>query len=633
MPKSLRLPLAALVLGVILLGMALYSRLGDGDSTPTPEPTQSINDFGTPPPIGNPVGDGSPIVGDVSVTPTPNPITVVSAPPAAAPSRSDRPTPTPAHLREALVGEIRKLNPLFASYNPVDRDITSLIFEGLTTINEYGEVVPLLAERWEVSRDGLTYIFALRRDVLWQDGIPFTSADVQYTINVMRDPDFPGDKALTQFWRTMEMTVIDEYTLRFRLVQPLASFPEHLRFGILPVHALRDYPVAQLDRHRFNLTPIGTGPYQVESLLSAPGQGRIAGVVLRVSPNYRLRPEGQNGFAIDRITFRTYQSVDQAIGAFARGEVDSIASLPAEALSLVMGLQYLNVNTAIYPSVGFLIYNWQRDELRYLQDQRMRLALARGLDRHGAVQRHMASIALPADSPLLPNSWAFDLKVSQYPPYDVELAKSMIASVSFENPEATATPETTATEAPTVEGTETPAESTDTPPVVIRRNLTILVLNEAPLVGLAQDIATQWSALGLTVSVDAVEQDVYLQRLYAHDFDTAIVEYSFAPFADPDSFPFWHIGQYPDGLNYGGMRDIQVSDVLLKARRETVGINRALLYHEFQRLFTQRASALALYYPLYVYITDVRLQDIQLGFISSPEDRFRTIRDWTWELN
>ncbi|MFW5748883.1 MAG: hypothetical protein ACOCYT_04640, partial [Chloroflexota bacterium] len=68
----------------------------------------------------------------------------------AQPAGDDVPTYT-----EGLVGEVRRLNPLFGPLNPVDADISSLIFEGLTTINSYGEVIPRLAEEWVVSFDGL----------------------------------------------------------------------------------------------------------------------------------------------------------------------------------------------------------------------------------------------------------------------------------------------------------------------------------------------------------------------------------------------------------------------------------------------------------------------------------------------
>src|SRR5262245_5606097 len=65
----------------------------------------------------------------------------------------------------------QQINPLLDVNYPMQR----LLFLGLTDYNEQGNLVPGLASRWDVSKDGLTYTFALRRDVKWHDGRPFTS--------------------------------------------------------------------------------------------------------------------------------------------------------------------------------------------------------------------------------------------------------------------------------------------------------------------------------------------------------------------------------------------------------------------------------------------------------------------------
>lgn len=608
MLKALRWPLLALFFSVVLLAVALFISYGEDDPA-GPDTTPEVNATAT-----------------VSIAATP---TVGVTPIATVSVAGNVLAPVPGQLTEAMVGNIQKLNPLFASFNPVDRDISSLIFEGLTTINDYGEIVPDLAERWEVSQDGLEYVFLLRRDVLWQDGLPFTSADVRFTIDTIRDPDFVSDPSLTDFWRTVEMTVIDEYTIRFRLVQPLASFPEQLRIGMLPKHALEGYPVADLYRHPFNLTPIGTGPYQREFLYADRGQFSIS---LRVAPTYRQRPEGQDGYAIDRIVFRTYSTLDEAIAALARGEVNSISSLPPERLSSLNSLSTLAVYTTIAPSLGVLIYNWQREQLRYLQNERVRLALAEATDRYGAVTRALGGQALPADSPLIPGSWAYDAGI-RLPAYNLSAAESTLSGVNLEEVVAASTAEATpVSETPTDEATPADETTDETPSTAVRREFTILVRDTPTLVALANDIAQQWNQLGFTVSAEPVDDVTYQQRLINGDFDTAIVEYSFAPYADPDSYAFWHVSQVEDGVNYGAMKDFRISEVLEDARREQLGLNRVALYREFQRLFADRVPALTLYYPLYVYATDRRLIGMQLGFITTPADRFRTIQNWNWEL-
>lgn len=525
---------------------------------------------------------------------------------------------TTPEIREAVIGEIRKLNPLFATNNPVDRDITSLIFEGLTSINEYGEVVPDLAETWIVSSDGLDYIFKLRQDVLWQDGIPFTAVDVAFTFRTVRSADFPGDAALRDFWRTVEIQVLDNYTVRFRLVQPLASFPEHLRLGIVPLHALEGAPIATLDRHPFNLSPIGTGAYQRESLYADNGQ--IRGISLRVSPNYRLRPEGQDGYAIDRITFLTYATPEDAIAAYQQGDVNTIGNLPPQYVDNLRTLGNITVQTSIAPAVGALIYNWNDDSLAYFRDQRLRLAFVQAIDRYGIIAAGIANRVIPTDSPILANSWAFNPE-AVYPPYNMDEARRLLELVSFEPPTVEATP------APEVEVT---AEATE--PVQIRRNFKIMVIDDPGIAGIAFEIATQWSSLGFTVELDMVDYPTLLTRLDEGQFDVALVEFNLSPQADPDQFSLWHESQVENGQNYGGMKINRISYLLAQARRDHNGLHRKQYYADFQRTFTASAPAIILYNPLFIYATDPRLQGIQLDFISTSSDRFRTIKDWMLTL-
>ncbi len=637
MLKGLRWPFLALVMASILMALALIDQ---PDETPQAAQTAPTS---TPAPT------------DPSPEPSPEPaLDTQPLPP--------NPTPVPPEsiLVEALVGQISKLNPLLATYNPVDRDITALIFEGLTTSNEYGEIVPDLGESWTISDDGLVYIVVLREDILWQDGIPFTAQDVAFTFDLLSNPLFPGAPELHEFWRTVEVEALDEFLVRFRLTQPLASFLDQLRIGIVPEHALRGAPVEALGQHRFNLAPIGTGPYQIETLTASNGQ--IDGIQLRAAPVYRQRPEGAEGFALDRIVFRTYPDFRSALDAYDRGEVNSLGRVPPARQEQAQQVPGLSLYTAIEPHVGVLIYNWQRDSVWFLRNPRVRLALAHAVDRAALVATHLGGRAILADSPLLPNSWAY--RPGEWPAYDMGLAQGVLETARsvLDSPpappedeaESEATDEPAEEAAPDGEGeppadgdgdappdaegeppaepaedaTAEPTEQAPEPEAPPALAITILTPDDPALEGLAQDVAASWSQLGFTTAVEAVDAATFQGRLEAGDFDAAVVELSFEPNADPDPYVFWHQGQAEDGQNFGGMDDRRVSEALETARREPYGINRIGHYERFQALFAERAPAIVLYYPLYIYAADERLEGVQIGFMSAPSDRFQTIQDW-----
>jgi peptide/nickel transport system substrate-binding protein len=590
--RGFRWQLVALLLSAVLFIASLALRSNEPASTVPPTATSAVAATAT--------------ADNIVIPPTAIPSDAQAAATAA-------PVSQYGQYREALVGKIQRLNPLFANLNPVDRDVTSLIFEGLIRTDSYGEAVPALAERWIISADGLEYIFFLRSDVLWQDGIPFTAADVIYTMSLLRDPHFPGDPDLGAFWRTIETEQLGDNLIRFRLAQPLGNFLDRLQIGILPEHALRGTTAAQLADHPFNLTPIGTGAYQLEALRTGDG-ATVNRIDLRVSPIYRQRPEGQqHAFALDRVSFLLYNTSADAVTALQTGTVDGYAARDRSErgpLFEVANNYDLSMHNAWESTLGVIIYNWQKD--KYFKEQRVRIALETGIDRTSTIERTMSNIASEASSPLMPMSWAY-LPDLAWPAYDPDLARRLLQTAN-ERLEAQQTDD--ATEEPAANGA--------------LFAFTILTPNNDPsLVRLTNEVAAQWSQLNMQVTVDAVPPDIYQQRLQAHDFDAALVEYSLGGSADPDVYAFWHEGQYPDGKNYGGVADTRISELLEKARRDPYGINRVQDYQDFQRSFVERAIALPLYYPLFTFTTSPDVQGIQLGFIASPADRFRTIGDWS----
>ncbi len=521
--------------------------------------------------------------------------------------------------REGLIGRVQRLNPLYAGLNPVDRDITSLIFEGLTRINERGEIEPGLAERWLISSSGLEYIVYLRQGIAWHDGIPFTSADVDYTMSILRDPGFTENEELGAFWRTIETEPLDTYIVRFRLTQPLGNFLDRLRIGILPEHALRGTTAAQLAAHPFNLSPIGTGAYQLENIRTEAGI--VRSVSLRAAPVFLTRAEGQSQpFQLERVQFQIYDSLESVMNAFARGVIDGFAARDRNERQILFesanrsGKQLIN---GFEPTIGTLIFNWSNDDTRYFRDQRIRVALDAALNRSTLVERTMLNKAVSAVQFMLPAFWAYS-PFSSRPTYDPNSALQLLQAARDRLGEnAVPSPQETPTETTTETGVSDAIFS-----------FTILVPNDASIQSLAQEIAAQWRQINLNVNVEAVDLNTYHERLANGSFEAALVEYSFMGSAEPDLYQFWHQGQYSNGLNYSRVDDRRISQILEAIRREPFEVNRRQSYFAFQAEFAERAIALPLYYPLFTYGLSHEMSNVQIGLLSTPSDRFITIGSW-----
>lgn len=586
MLRGIRWQFAALVLSIIIFSISITFRLIN-QPEPAPPPTQ------------------------LALTATPTTAAQTATSPAAT-SMPDaqvtqlevQPTADPVlTFREGLVGTVTRFNPLLAVANTAEADINALIFEGLTRINAFGEPTGALAQEWVVSRDGLEYVFVLRPDVLWQDGTPFTADDVIYTLSLLSDPAYP-DATIRAFWQTVEIQKLDANLVRFRLAQPLSSFPTRLTIGLLPEHAWRGTSAADLAAHPLNLQPIGTGPYQLEALRSSDAQ-TITSVDLRAAPTFQARG---GSYAIQRMRFQIYPSFDAARLAFQNAQIDGIATQTMAQRFALTQLNESDLYTEIAPRLGVVLFNWgSAEDPSPFADQRIRRGLQLGLNREGPVQRFLAGEAILADSPILGTSWAHAPSITWPAPNDA-LARDLLQRLNdFNNigdeAEATAEPDQELT------------------------TYRFLVADIPELLGIAQEIAAQWTQYGINIEIDNVMPEVHQQRLADGDFDIALAELPLD--ADPDSYAYWHVSQYPDGANYGGMADDRVSELLERARREPNGLNRVDLYYEFQRAFIDRAAAIPLYYPLFSYAVNNSVEGVQLGFLSQRSDRFRTLADWT----
>jgi peptide/nickel transport system substrate-binding protein len=137
----------------------------------------------------------------------------------------------------------------------------SPVYGALTRMNAAGEILPELAEHWEVSPDGLTYTFHLRTDVLWHDDHPFTADDIKFSIENVTAKIHPWGKAA---FRSLDrVDVPDKFTAIIRLKEAqaaLLSASNNAISSILPKHLWEN---GEILKNPLNKKPVGTGPFKL----------------------------------------------------------------------------------------------------------------------------------------------------------------------------------------------------------------------------------------------------------------------------------------------------------------------------------------------------------------------------------
>ena len=270
---------------------------------------------------------------------------------------------------EGVASNPQYLNPLLSHYNDIDRDLVALLFNGLTTLDERGVVVPDLAERWEAGADNLSYTFFLRPNVRWSDGAPFNADDVIFTVSVMQSDDYQWAPWLSALWKSVKATKVDEFTVTFTLSQPFAPFLDYTTIGLLPSHLWARYPVAELTSAQLNTRPVGTGPWQLT---------QIDADHVRLEPNPFF--SGPLPY-LSGIEFHFYPDTRRVLSAFSRHEINAIAHLYPDDVKSVLKEPELNLFSSTLPGYALIYLNLNSSNVPFFGDKAVRQALRAGLNR------------------------------------------------------------------------------------------------------------------------------------------------------------------------------------------------------------------------------------------------------------
>ena len=513
----------------------------------------------------------------------------------------EAPEPTSGGLyTEGIVGSLTRLNPLLAVFNPPDQDPSRLLFNGLIQFDSIGLPQPDLSNSWGISRNGDVYNFSIRTDAFWHDGQPVTSADVIFTVNLLKDPDFPVPADLVNFWAKIEAEALDEQTIQFRLPEAFAPFLDYLDFGILPAHLLGNLSAQEIVDAPYNLQPVGTGPFQFDKLIIDDNQ--ITGVVLKKNREFY----GEDAF-LDQVAFLYYPDSQAVWEAYLAGEIQGIGKIPEDLLEEALTDENLNLYTSRLTQMSLVLLNLDNPETPYFQDLEMRKALLHGINRQYLVDHLKQGQAIIADGPIFPKTWAYLENLPRYD-FDPEKAIEIIRDLGFTFPGEGGLARTNE------EGDRLSVE---------------LIYPETGLHSqIAQAIQENWTALGFDVILEPLPYEDLIAKLDDRDYEVALVDLNLTSMPDPDPYPFWHQTQATGGQNYSMWNDRRASEYLEQARIILDTSERARLYKNFQVRFHEQLPALPLYYPVYTYGVSDDVKGVRIGPIFEPSDRLETITDW-----
>ena len=290
------------------------------------------------------------------------------------------------------------------------------LYDSLVWINDDLEVVPALAERWEISDDGTEYVFHLRRGVTFHNGETFDAESVVATWETGSDPT--NDYA--NFYTTADsVEVIDDYTVRITTPEPVATFltTMALSWGMVPPAYIREVGIDAFARE-----PVGTGAFRFVS--------RAAGdrVVMEANPDYWQSDLPK----VAGLEFRVIPDASTRMAAVQTGEIDIANRLtPDQAMALegaagVRIVSYLN-DRAYY--VGFK--NVGAGVGTPLEDPRVRQALNYGSDRFGIINAIFAGQAEPIPGFVIEGNLGYDAEAMPPFPYDPERARELLAEAGY----------------------------------------------------------------------------------------------------------------------------------------------------------------------------------------------------------
>lgn len=429
-----------------------------------------------------------------------------------------------------------------------DGYVIELLFDQLFTNDAAGELIPAVAEKWEISEDKRTYTFELRDDVKFTDGSPLTAGDVEFTYLTMADPNYDGRyvslvsdiEGYDEYHEDTEgkvknmsgIKVIDPHTISFTFAEPMVTNIYNLNQYIMPKHYY-GFDKGDMDSlKKLMQKPLGSGKYIMDTF--EPKQF----ITFKANPNfYAGAPKTENLI----IKFTTVETMIQELQ---KGTVDAqVAVAPnPENKEMIDEPGFLTINDYDDNGYGYMGFNLRDPRL---SDKIVRQALTYGFDRQGFVDVYYKGFAVVSNAPVSAVSWAYTEDVNKYE-YDPDKAAAMLDEAGWKVG-ADGIREKDGMKLSFVWDTYTDSNYVQTMIPMLKDN---------------------WSKIGVKVEANLMDFNSLVEKVYTdQDFDMYNMAWSLV--VDPDFTDIFHSREdIPDGNNAVGLKSAHLDELLESGRKE-----------------------------------------------------------------
>lgn len=469
--------------------------------------------------------------------------------------------PSPKTLEIAIQASPIILDPRLAT-DAEGSKICDLIFNGLMSRDDELRLVPGLAEKIEKLSD-TSFVFHLRRGVLFHSGMPLTADDVVYTYKSIIEGRIASAFRET-FSRIKDIVAEDDYTVRMDLEEIYAPYETLLTQGIV------SKADAKRLKNKFGMKPVGTGPYKLARFVPETV------VELEANPLY-FGDIPRTKY----LRFHVIKDDNIRVLKIIKGDVDLVQNgIPPLILPKVLESKDINMDSEDGLVTAYLGMNLTN---RILKDVRVRRAIAHAINRDEIIEHRLGGMATEANSILSPFNWAYDRDLDGYS-FDQKKAKALLEEAGYKTD---------------------PSRKAG-----LRFSYKTSTIKDR--IDIARMIAHQLGKVGIDVKVLPYEWGTFYRDVKTGNFQ--LYSLSWVGITEPDFlYEVAHSSQVPPGgLNRDRYSNPLVDALVEKGRITMDEKKRKKIYKEVQRILLEDLPFIPLWYEKNVVVYRRSLTGVRL---------------------